>query len=70
MLRQCSAGNAIGAEGAGVLAGALGQCSTLVKLHLGANDIGYAGAWLVLGCWRGCLGSAPHLPCCIFNAIG
>ena len=39
----------IGAEGAGSLAGVLGQCSSLAELHLGYNSIGAEGAGRLAG---------------------
>ena len=39
----------IGAEGAGSLAGVLGQCSSLATLHLRYNNIGVEGAGRLAG---------------------
>ena len=39
----------IGAEGAGRLAGVLGQCFSLAELHLGGNGIGAEGAGRLAG---------------------
>ena len=39
----------IGAEGAGILAGVLGQCSSLATLDLGDNGIGPEGARILVG---------------------
>ena len=56
--------NSIGNEGAGRLAGMLGQCSSLAELNLVYNDIGNEGARSLAGgavavcvtqgslCWR------------------
>jgi hypothetical protein len=45
--------NGIGAEGAGRLAGVLGQCSSLAKLDLSYNGIDDDGIAMLRACWPG-----------------
>ena len=43
----------IGADGAGMLAGVLGQCSSLTKLDLEDNGIDEDGFAILRACWPG-----------------
>ena len=51
----------IGAEGAGRLAGVLGQCSSLATLHLSYNGIDDDGTAMLRACWPGGSGLVINL---------
>ena len=52
--------NRIGDEGAGRLAGVLGQCSSLIKLDLEDNGIDEDGIAILRACWPGDSGLEIH----------